>query len=272
MADLINLANYPIADAASPEREKTVARFREQLDRQQYCVLPNFIGPEMCAQLVQEVYQRLPDAYANSSRRNCYLQRQSPGGLPSDHPGNILFDASYNMMAYDLFEDGSLLRALYTWEPLRRFVADIVGAQTLYLSEDTYQPANVLCYCTGDRSAWHFDSTSAFTLTLMLQAADAGGEFMIAPHTRNEDTSEDPAKLAKLRSVLEGDDTHVVTVPREPGALVIFRGCTSVHCVSPVEGEKERLMAVFVYEDEPGVIGDPEVNRTVYGPRTQAAQ
>ena len=25
------------------------------------------------------------------------------------------------------------------------------------------------------------------------------------------------------------------------------------------------MMAVFVYEEEPGIRGDPEVNRTVYG-------
>ena len=60
---------------------------------------------------------------------------------------------------------------------------------------------------------------------------------------------------------------HVVEVPREPGALVIFRGCTSVHRVTEVEGETDRLMAVMVYENELGVTGDPEVNRTVYGPR-----
>ena len=270
MEDLINLAAYPITDPASPERAEIVANYRDALDRQQYCVLPEFISPAVCSRLVAEVYQRLPDAYENRSRRNCYLQRQGDGNLPEDHPSNTLFDASYRMLAYDLFEDGSLLRALYTSEPLRRFVADVVGANALYLSEDVYQPANVLCYGTGDRSAWHFDSTSAFTLTLMLQAADAGGEFKIAPHTRNEDMSDEPSKLAKLKSVLRGEDTHVVTVPRAPGALVLFRGCTSVHCVSPVEGERERLMAVFVYEDEPGVVGDPEVNRTVYGPRTQA--
>ncbi|MEM8686573.1 MAG: hypothetical protein AAGF81_04550, partial [Pseudomonadota bacterium] len=68
MADLINLAAYPIADPAGPERARTVARLRDELDRQQYCVLPEFIGPDMCAQLVQEVYQRLPEAYGNRSR------------------------------------------------------------------------------------------------------------------------------------------------------------------------------------------------------------
>lgn len=269
---IVNLDAYPIADPGSPHWAETVARFRSELDRQQYCVLPEFIQPHMCNELVAEVRQRLPHAYANSSRRNCYLQRQGDPQLAADHPANLMFDASYRMMAYDLFEEGSLLRRLYTWAPLRRFVADIVGAEALYLSEDPFQPANVLCYATGDRSAWHFDSTSAFTMTLMLQAAEAGGDFKISPHTRKEDGVEDADKLQKLRSVLAGEETHVVTVPREPGALVLFRGCTSVHSVSPVEGATERLMAVFVYEDEPGVIGDPEVNRTVYGPRTAAAQ
>ncbi len=269
---IVNLAAYPISDPASPRRAEAIGRFRSELDERQYCVLPDFLLPRRCDDLVAEVRQRLPNAYANSSRRNCYLQRQGDPGLPEDHPANLMFEAGYRMLAYDLFEDGSLLRQLYTWEPLRRFVADIVGKEALYLSDDPYQPANVLCYGTGDRSAWHFDSTSAFTMTLMLQAAEAGGDFKIAPHTRSEDGGDDADKMQKLRSVLTGDETHVVTVPREPGALVIFRGCTSVHCVSPVEGTTDRLMAVFVYEDEPGVIGDPEVNRTVYGPRTVAAQ
>lgn len=269
---IVDLAAYPIAQASSPARAQAVARFGSELEREQYCVLPGFVGPEMCERLVDEVTRRLPNAYRNASRRNCYLQRQGDDTLADDHPSNIFFDASYRMLAYDLFEEGSLLRALYTWEPLRAFVADIVGAEELHLSEDPYQPANVLCYGPGDRSAWHFDSTSAFTMTLMLQAADAGGEFKISPHTRNEDGQGDAGKLEKLRGVLGGDETNVITVPREPGARVFFRGCTSVHCVSPVEGETERLMAVFVYEDEPGVIGDPEVNRTVYGPRTAVAQ
>ena len=181
---IVNLAAYPIADRDAAERARVVDRYRRELERQQYCVLPDFVQPEVCDRLVLEVNERLPNAYGNRSRRNCYLQRQGNAELADDHPANLLFDASYRMLAYDLFEEGTLLRALYTWAPLRRFVADIVGAENLYLSEDPYQPANVLCYGPGDRSAWHFDSTSAFTMTLMLQAAQAGGDFKIAPHTR----------------------------------------------------------------------------------------
>ncbi len=262
--DIVDLKRYPLAE---PQAE-LAARFRRELDARQYCALPGFIGPAACARMVAEVRSVLPDAYPNRSRRNCYLQRTGDPALPAAHPRNTFFGASYRMLAYDLFGESSLLRALYMWEAFRAFVAAVVGADKLYPSEDLYQPANVLCYGPGDNSAWHFDSTNAFTMTLMLQAADDGGEFEIAPHTRRLPAVDpDPAE-ARLAGVLAGGRTHVVSVPREPGALVIFRGCTSVHRVTEVHGETERLMAVMVYEDRPGVAGDPEVNRTVYGPRT----
>ena len=44
-------------------------------------------------------------------------------------------------------------------------------------------------------------------------------------------------------------------------------GCNSLHRVSPIEGPTLRIMGLFVYEPEPGVVGDPEVNETIYGER-----
>jgi len=68
-----------------------------------------------------------------------------------------------------------------------------------------------------------------------------------------------------MQEVLGGDRSRVKTVSRSAGELTIFRGCNSLHRVSQVTGKTMRLMAVFVYETEPGVVGDPEVNMTVYG-------
>ncbi len=73
-----------------------------------------------------------------------------------------------------------------------------------------------------------------------------------------------------MTEVLTGDRTRVKMVSREVGELTIFRGCNSLHRVSPVAGSRARLMAVFVYETESGIVGDPEVNMTVYG-RTGAS-
>lgn len=269
--EIIDLVRYPVTLQNGVAYARLIERLRAELEQQQYCVMPGFLAPGICDHMVAEVYSVLDEAYPNRSRRNCFLQRTGDLEKPDNHPRNIMFDASYRMLAYDLFGERSLLRALYEWEPFMDFVAAVVGEDKLYPSEDPYQPANVLCYGPGDNSAWHFDSTNAFTMTLMLQAAEAGGDFQIAPHTRRVPVMDPDPEEARLSAVLSGTSPEVITVPREPGALVIFRGCTSVHRVTEVQGEKERLMAVMVYEDKPGVVGDPEVNRTVYGPRVAAS-
>ncbi len=119
----------------------------------------------------------------------------------------------------------------------------------------------------GDRSTWHFDHGNEFTVTIMLQSSDGGGVFEIAPEIIDRD---DPS-LRRLTDVLLDRSDEVNRVGRSPGSLVIFRGDRSVHRVSPVEGDTLRLMAVFVYEPKPGVVGLPEVNATIYGPRVEQA-
>jgi len=266
IADVVDTAAWPLDRPDTPEYAAAVARLRGDLARDQYCVLPGFISPAALAETVAEVQALVPQAYANRSHRNCYLQRKPDASLPAEHPRNIFFDASYRMIANDLFAADSPLQRLYHDPSVMRFVADIVEAPALFPSADRFQPVNVLCYAPGDNSAWHFDSSNAFTMTLMLQSAERGGEFEIAPDTR---TDADPM-YEDLAKVLKGDRARVKVVPRHPGALVIFRGCNSVHRVTTVEGGRPRLMAVFVYEDRPGVTGDPEVNETVYGPRTRS--
>lgn len=260
--DVINLDLYPIHDTANPARADLVQRLKAELDDKQYISLPDFIRPEAREKAVADAMVALPKAHHNSSDRNCYLHRQGDAALPADHPRNILQTASSRMLAYDRFPQESPAKVLYHWAPMRQFVAEVVGTEPLYDNEDPCQPVNLLCYLPGDQSAWHFDSENAFTMTLMLQAAEAGGEFEMVPNTRSDDDQNYDYVSRVLRGKCPED---VVPVAREAGALCIFRGCNSLHRVSPVEGTTTRIMGVFVYEREPGVVGDPEVNATVYG-------
>lgn len=266
--EVIDLSRYPIADQGDPRRVDLVRDCRQALDTQQFCVLPRFVTAAALVRMVDDVEGLLDKSYRNRSRRNCYLQREEFSSLPADHPRNMHFDASYRMIASDLIAETSPLKKLYYWEPTQRLLADIVGVPRLYPSEDPYQPVNVNCCGAGDCSTWHFDSSNAFTVTLMLQAPEAGGEFELSPNTRTQQDE----NYERVRSVLSGDRSHVLSIPREPGAMVVFRGCNSLHRVTPVEGSSVRMMAVFVYETEPGVVGDPVVNETVYGPRTTPAR
>jgi len=261
--DVVDLQRYPIdAGRADPDRSALTARLCRELDSQQYCVLPGFLKDAARERAVIEAETLRPQAYHNCATRNCYLQRTGDASLPDDHPRNLLFEASTRMVAADLIGDDSPLKTLYHWQPFRDFIAEVVGAGRLYPNEDPMQPVNIVCYEPGDRSAWHFDSDNAFTMTLMLQAAEYGGDFELVPNTR---TDSDP-NTDYLGAVLRGERAEdVVQVGREPGALCLFRGCNSVHRVSPVAGRRLRIMSVFVYETVPGVTGDPEVNETVYG-------
>ena len=265
--EIINLDAYPIEDTNSAAFEALTARLRGELDARQYVVLPDFIRPAARDEGITQIKSILHRANDNCSDRNCYLHRVSDPSLPEDHPRNIFLAASTRMIAADLLPAASPLKSLYYWSNMKAMVADIVGVNRLYDNEDTLQPVNALCYRDGDRSAWHFDSENAFTMTLMLQEPDAGGRFEIIPNIRNDDDQ----NYARVQKAVLGDRDGVVEVGREESALCIFRGCNSLHRVSPVEGDRLRIMGVFVYENEPGVIGDPEVNQTVYGRRAACA-
>lgn len=102
----------------------------------------------------------------------------------------------------------------------------------------------------------------------IVQAAQSGGEFQMSANART-DTDQNYDHVARILRG-ERNDT-IASVGRESGALCIFRGCNSLHRVSPVKGATMRIMGVFVYEREPGILGDPEINETIYGSRVATA-
>lgn len=257
----IDISRYPLDQSKSEDYRALVSGKRDELDKNQFCTMPGFLLDAQRRKIVAAVESRQQYTHRADSLRNVYLERARSPSLPDDHPKNIFARGCYNMMGAHLLDDDSPLKDLYYWPPMQQFVADIVGETKLYPSDDPYQPVNVLCQANGDRSAWHFDSSNAFTMTLMLQAPESGGHFEMAPNTRS-DTDPNFEGVAKL---LLGDESKAIRVSRAEGELVIFRGCNSAHRVTPVEGNLLRLMCVMVYESEPGVIGDPVVNETVYG-------
>jgi hypothetical protein len=261
LENIIDLSRYPLDRPDSKAYFDLVTTRRNQLNSQQYCTMPGFLLDAQRKNIAADVECQQQFTHRADSDRNVYLERTRSTSLPDNHPRNIFARGCYNMMGAHLLPEDSPLKVLYYWQPMQQFIADIVGEPVLYPSDDPYQPVNVLCQGNGDRSAWHFDSHNAFTMTLMLQAPESGGYFEMAPNTRS-DTDPNYEEVAKL---LLGDSSNVVQVSRTEGELVIFRGCNSAHRVTPISGNRLRLMCVMVYETEPGVVGDPVVNETVYG-------
>ena len=86
---------------------------------------------------------------------------------------------------------------------------------------------------------------------------------IVLERTRN------PAERARLLTrrgrFLAGDDSQVETLPLAAGTLTVFKGKDTAHRVTPVEGPRPRIVAVFSYYERPDVQFGKEERLGFYG-------
>ena len=266
--DLIDHARYPIDDLTHPDRQALIDRCRADLRERDICVVHGFLNANALTRMASEAATVAVQGYQRPGLRTCYVWSEPEPGWPEDHPRTRMLRHKTRIVAYDQIRGNTDIDRLYRWAPLKDLLAAILGKDKLYPNDCPYQALNLLAFGEGDESSWHFDTESEYTVTLLLQASKAGGEFEIAPKLRSQS---DPA-YGEIQKVLDGDDSRVIRVDRAPGSLVIFYGRNSLHRVSPVRGLQTRHVAVMLYEPQPGIVGSHEANAAVYGPRVAALQ
>jgi hypothetical protein len=74
--------------------------------------------------------------------------------------------------------------------------------------------------------------------------------------------------VAKL---LRGEDPDLKSITPTPGTLNVFRGINTPHRVTKIQGDRDRIIAVYSFYDRPGVVFSPEEQIGFYG-RTTAGQ
>ena len=83
----------------------------------------------------------------------------------------------------------------------------------------------------------------------------------------NAEIEETVAAAAQSARLLRGEDPQMQRQTLTPGTLNVFRGRNTPHCVTPVEGPVDRVIAVFSYFPRPGVVFTPEERLGFYGRR-----
>ena len=266
---LIDLGRYPIDDLESERGRAMVAGFRRDLQVAGCCTIPGFLTPQVAATLAAEAEADAlaPRAWAGIGEATPYygkIDPDLPDDLPTDHPRLRTTPRVMVQVAYDLIPETSGLRRLYLSAGLPKFLAAVLGTERLHPMACRYQAVNISVMGAGGCQNWHFDSSN-FTITLMLQKPETGGEFQCVPFLRDE-TDENYEGVAR---VLDGDRKGLLTIPLEAGTLMIFQGHRSLHRVSEVGGQVKRLLTIMHYDTRPGLIGKHEVNRKLYGPRVE---
>jgi len=259
---MVDLERYPIEDLGSASSAAFVQRCRVAYLETGLCMLPGFIRPRAQVELAREANTVSHEAYFCDSTHNAYLSDDDPGLAPDDVARRQ--EQTYvGSVAYDRIGRSTRLRQLYLWDPLKDFIAAVLGKQRLFRFDDPLGACSINVFVDGGQHGWHFDE-SEFTVTLMLQAPEVGGSFEYVPGIRG--LADERAIVA---SVLDGDRRRVVHLPFAAGTLLIFGGRDTLHRVTRVEGERPRLVPVLCYAERPGQTNSDTVRQLFWG-RTQA--
>jgi len=259
MQDILDLDRYPLDRLDSQQGQALVARCKADLAREGMFNLEGLLRPAAITRAVAEVKPQM-DAASFTHRRshNIYFKKDIPGLAP-DHPALRLCETVNHTICADQIP-GSVLVQLYEWAPFAAFLAVTMEKPALHTMADPLARVNVMEYRHGEALNWHFDR-SEFTTTLLLQAPDAGGDFAYRTDLRSEG---DPNYEGVAR-LLEGRDPEVKLLHLNAGTLNVFRGKNTAHRVTPVVGDRERIITVFSYYERPGVLFTTEERLGFYG-------
>jgi hypothetical protein len=257
--ELVDLERYPVLDPGGAGWQRVVDEARADLSARGAAELPHFVTAEGVAALVADAESLAPRAHHSSGQGTAYLEIPD-FSLPEDHPRLTWGDYAVGAVAYDVIPRRSPLRMLYEWPPLTRLLAAILDRGPLYPYADPFGALNLAVMGAGEQLQWHFDQTD-FVVSLAIQTAATGGNFEVAPRIR----SADDEHYDEVAAVLGGDHTPVITLPMNPGTLLVFEGRYSLHRVSLIDGPVLRHVGLLAYDTKPGTMGSDLLRQDRYG-------
>jgi alkylated DNA repair dioxygenase AlkB len=259
-ADVVDVDTYPIHDLDSAAGTALVDDCRRQLAETGVCTLAGFIRPEAVDEMVRLAQTLVGKAWKSDQTHTVYFEKVDDA-VDADHPRAYTVRSSKNGIAFDFIPADAPVRRLYESDDLTRFIAVVLGKPVLYRSADPLDAMQVTAFNDGDELGWHFDR-SEFSMTVMYQQSESGGEFIYVPGLR----SEDDENYEGVQRVLQGEDTESLrTLPSAPGTLAFFRGQHALHRVTPIRGGTPRINTVLTYGERPDMKLNDLTSQLFYG-------
>ena len=245
MRQVLDLDRWPLDALDGTRGRNLIARCRTELGETGMFSLEALVRPEALEACVAEIEPLFDTAaFTHARDHNIYFD-DDIRDLEAGHPALNRFTTVNRTICGDQIP-ASTIAWIYEWQPLVDFLAAAMEKPRLFLMADPLGRINVMAYRAGEQLNWHFDRAE-FTVTLLLQAPLAGGEFQYRSGLRS-DTDPNYGGVARL---LAGDDDRVRTLPLAPGTLNVFKGRNTAHRTTPVEGARARIIAVFSYYETP---------------------
>ncbi len=260
LGDIVDLERYPITDRTNPAYLALVTHSQSLLGQEGVAIFPGFVRNPSVVAMADQTLALHSRMFHFRENHTVYFKPQDESVDP-EHPLRRLMNTAKDTVAYVDIPADHLIRQIYESDEVLSFIKDVLDLDTLYRHADPLAALNLQGFTAGQQLGWHFDR-SDFSVTLSLQAASAGGDFEYVRMLRNE--SDDCYEA--VRQFLDDPKTQQIEVlPQVPGTLTLFRGRYSLHRVTPVEGDRLRLNAVFAYVDQPNVEFSAYARQLFYG-------
>ena len=253
----MNLSRYPIDAPKSPETQRLISDCRSELAETGMCLLPNFVSGTTLDCMRQEATALSPSAHYNEHWRT------SPRGGGDSKIGESTqaTRASIRAIAFDQMRPESPSRQLYESDDLLNFVSAITDDPELYRCVDPLVSCHFSVFRDGDELGWHYDPKTNLVLTLQLQDADDGGHFEFANGVRSKEFDNAEIELA----IIEGRYDNILSPDLRPGTLTIINGYSSFHRVTPVLGNRERIVTLLNYSTTPDYCFSDNIRQRFFG-------
>lgn len=243
---IIDLDRYPLDAARTDAWSTLVSRCRTELDQNGMFNLEQFLRPTIAEKIAGQIRPLMETkSFTHARDHNIYFANDIDGLAP-DHPALKKMRTVNHTVCADQIEANPVM-VLYQWQPFIGFLAATMQKAELYPMADPLARVNVMAYHEGEALNWHFDR-SEFTTTLLLQSPEEGGEFQYRSDLRTDD---DP-NFDGVAKLLAGLDDQVRNLALAPGTLNVFKGKNTAHRVTPVQGARSRVIAVFSYYETAG--------------------
>jgi hypothetical protein len=257
--DVVDLGRYPINDLSSTQGRNLIRACRQELARTGICQLAGFLTPAAIAAMTAQASRFAATAWTTDRTHTVYFEPPDHSA-GADHPRALQQRSAKKALAYDQIPGTSPIRRLYESDDLTDFIAAILDRPVLYRSADPLDALEIALFEDGDELGWHFDR-SDFSVTVMYQQAEAGGQFDYYPGLRTAHDENYPA----VGKILHGGRDGVIRLPASPGTLAVFRGQHALHRVTPVHGPRPRINSVLTYGERPGMKLNELTQKLFYG-------
>ena len=253
--DVVDLERHPL------DCDEFRGKCKRAIDEEGVVVLKGFLQQPAIDSVRREGAVNQKHAFYTSAPHNIYLKPPDYDSFPPQHPRNREISSSKGCITTDQIPKDSALHVLYDSCRFREFLCAVLDEKELYAYADPLSSINLHYASEGQELGWHFDNSS-FAITLMIQSAESGGVFEYVRDVRNADAGDMNYELSG--KVLDGR-VSVKTLTMEPGTLVLFRGRNSLHRVTPVQGDRARMLVVLAFNAEPDIALSESARMTFYG-------